>query len=167
MGVVLFSNSRRLVECEKAEEIFSSLGPFTTTVAVTHSNNEEEIEKILGLGPDAIQISNGLPIPGKVRVIRVAFPGNPVPNDCDAILVDASMGRGMLYDRYFAHGVIKRASVPVLLAGGLTPENVKEAIRSLHPYAVDVATGVEESPGIKNEKLIRTFIRYCREAENE
>ncbi|MCX6697099.1 MAG: phosphoribosylanthranilate isomerase, partial [Methanoregula sp.] len=73
-----------------------------------------------------------------------------------------SHGRGRHFDCSFAIEVVKRSKVPVILAGGLTYENVGEAIRQVHPYAVDVASGIEEAPGIKDKEKIRAFIAACR-----
>jgi phosphoribosylanthranilate isomerase len=166
IGVVVFSGgvSRRVVGEEKAREIFDAVGPFTTTVAVSHSTSEDELEAMIALRPHAIQISHPFrfdPDPG-VAVIRVIGRGDPLPEDCDAIIVDDSHGKGRDVDLTYARDTVKRSSVPVIMAGGLTPENVGEAIRRVRPYAVDVASGVEESTGIKDPEKVRAFITACR-----
>ena len=164
IGVVLFSDSKRSVSTGRAQEIFSSVGPFTTTVAVTHTASEEDLARIIALKPDAIQISFPFVFreDPKVRVIRVIGRNDPLPEDCDAVIVDDSHGGGRSFDLTYAQETVKRSDIPVILAGGLTPENVAEAIRRVRPYAVDVATGVEESPGIKDQEKIRAFIAACR-----
>jgi phosphoribosylanthranilate isomerase len=53
--------------------------------------------------------------------------------------------------------------VPVILAGGLTPENVQDAVSRVRPYAVDVASGVEAYPGVKDNEKMHAFIKACRE----
>jgi phosphoribosylanthranilate isomerase len=164
IGVVLFSRSPRSVTPERAQEIFGSVGPFTTTVAVTHTQSEEELQRILDIHPTAIQISHSFTFtrnPG-VRVIRMIGREESIPADCDAIIVDESHGGGKQYDLSRARDVAARSEVPVILAGGLTPENVTEAILQVKPYAVDVATGVEISPGIKDRRKIRAFIAASR-----
>ena len=65
-------------------------------------------------------------------------------------------------DTEYARDTVVRSSVPVILAGGLNPENVSEAIRKVRPYAADVASGVEVSPGIKDNIKVKAFIDACR-----
>lgn len=166
IGVILFSDSPRCVNPGRAQEIFGSLGPFTTTVAVTHTRSRRDLNRIVALRPAAIQISHPFTFPKSppVRVLRVVKPGNPLPEDADAVVVDGSRGTGRPYDSGFACDVVRRSGVPVILAGGLTPENVAGAIESVHPYAVDVASGVEIRPGIKDPSRVTEFIRAAREA---
>lgn len=168
IGVVVFSGdvSRRSVPLERAREIFSAVGPFTTKVAVTHTKSHGDLAKIIAMRPDAIQISHPFVFSEKpnVRVIRVIGRDDPLPEDCDAVIVDDSHGGGRPFDPEYAQETVKRSKIPVILAGGLTPENVNGAIRRVRPYAVDVASGVEESPGIKDGEKVRAFIAACRSA---
>jgi phosphoribosylanthranilate isomerase len=168
IGVVMFSpTSRRSVSESRTREIFGVLGPFVTRVVVTHTKSEDDLKKILALRPDAIQISHPFVFesdPG-ARVLRVIGRGGNVPTDCNAVIVDESMGAGKKFDQAFACKVVKTSAVPVILAGGLTPENVGDAIREVRPYAVDVASGVETKPGIKDHKKITAFIAAAQEAE--
>jgi phosphoribosylanthranilate isomerase len=166
VGVVLFSASKRSVTPERAREIFSAVGPFTTTVGVTHTTSREELDRIISLKPDAIQISHPFVFdtdPG-VRVIRVIGRGDPLPEDGQAVIVDDSHGSGREFDPAYAQEMVRRSRIPVILAGGLTPENVGEAIRRIRPYAADVASGVEQSPGIKDHEKVKAFIAACRRA---
>lgn len=71
------------------------------------------------------------------------------------ILIDASMGQGM-------KGIWKKRDIPFILAGGLTPDNVQEAIRAVLPEGVDVSSGVEISPGIKDPHKVARFIREAK-----
>jgi len=164
IGVVLFSDSKRSVAPEQAQKIFDAVGPFTATVAVTHTQSMEELKEIIALYPSAIQIFHPFVFdkqPGP-KIIRVIARGDPLPEDCAAVIVDESHGGGTLFDTDHAKEVVKHSRVPVILAGGLTPENVGRAIREVQPYAVDVASGVEISPGIKDHGKIRAFIAASR-----
>ena len=171
IGVVVCSEdvSRRNVPLEQAKKIFQSVGPFTTTVAVSHTTSEDELHKMIALSPDAIQVSHPFRFdkdPG-VKVIRVVGRGEPLPVDCNAIIVDDSHGTGRTFDRSYARDAVRTSKIPVILAGGLTPENVGEAIREVRPYAVDVASGVEISPGIKDHKKSEAFIAACQMQEQK
>jgi phosphoribosylanthranilate isomerase len=166
IGVVVFSVgvSRRMVSPDCAWEIFDAVGPFTATVAVSHTKSEEDLQEMLALRPSAIQISYPFVFdedPG-VRIIRVIGRGDPLPDDCDAVIVDESHGQGKPFDLSYAREVVRHAKIPVILAGGLTPDNVADAISQVHPYAVDVASGIESSPGIKDHKKIAAFLAAAR-----
>jgi phosphoribosylanthranilate isomerase len=166
VGVVLCSDSARCVTPERAREVFAAAGPLVVRVAVTHTARKADLQEILSAGPDAIQISHPFEFPPerRFRVFRVLRRGDPPREDCDAVVIDDSHGQGRPFDPSYARNLIARSRVPVILAGGLTPENVGSAIRAINPYAVDVSSGVETSPGVKDHRLIRAFLRACREA---
>jgi phosphoribosylanthranilate isomerase len=89
----------------------------------------------------------------------------------DAVLIDtktavASGGTGTAFDWERAHEVLADAAgkLRLIVAGGLTPENVAEAIRTLRPWGVDVSSGVELAPGKKDPARVREFIRAARAA---
>lgn len=161
VGVVVCSRSPRSVPLEVAGEIFDAVGPFTTTVAVTHTPDPDEFNRILSLRPDAVQISHPFPAPPdrSSRVIRMIRDPGAVPAGGDALLLDESHGSGRLYDPDAARRLVRESPLPVILAGGLTPENVAEAIRTIRPYAVDVCTGVEIRPGVKDHRRINAFLK--------
>ncbi len=166
IGVVMFSESPRSVTPERARKIFNSVGPFITKVVVTHTQSRRDLDAILAIHPDAIQISHPFVFEEKpgARVIRVMGHSDNLREDCDAIIVDESHGTGKIFDLSRTRDIAARSKVPVILAGGLTPRNVGEAIRDVKPYAVDVASGVELSKGIKDHSKIRAFIAACRSA---
>jgi phosphoribosylanthranilate isomerase len=168
IGVVVYSESPRSLPLDRAAEVFSSVGPFVNTVAVTHTKSGGELAKILDLQPHAVQLFHPFPRPAgyRGRIIRVIGPGAPVPGNGDALAIDESAGSGRLYDRAFARDVVARSPVPVVLCGGLTPENVGDAVRTVRPYAVDVCTGVEVSPGIKDHRLIERFIKAAKAGDD-
>ena len=124
----------------------------------------EDLEQILALHPDAIQVSHPFVFREKpaAKVIRVIGRNEPIPTDCDAIIVDESHGSGKNFDLSHARDTVQRSALPVILAGGLTPENVADTFRQVHPYAVDVASGIETAPGIKDHKKIAAFIAAAR-----
>ena len=166
IGVVLSSDSPRSVSRERAQEIFDAVGPFTATVAVTHTRSMEDLEEIFAIHPHAVQLFHPFifKTPPGPRIIRAIGPGDPLPEDCSAIIIDESHGKGRGVDLSRARNIVEKATVPVILAGGLNPGNVADAIAAVHPYAVDVATGVESSTGIKDREKMRAFIQASRSA---
>jgi phosphoribosylanthranilate isomerase len=86
-----------------------------------------------------------------------------------AILLDAYSeneygGTGKRVDWELAATIVEKHGWPVILAGGLTPDNVAEAIRIVRPYAVDVSSGIESSPGIKDHGKMKAFVEAVRSA---
>lgn len=108
----------------------------------------------------------------RVPVVIKAFPGGDrelakaPAYGADIVLLDsASPGSGRVFDWSLAEGA--PSGLRILLAGGLTAENVTEAIRRVRPWGVDVSTGVESSPGVKDPTLVRRFITAAKDAEPE
>lgn len=135
-----------------------------TTVAVTSTDRRDDLAAILFSRPDAVQVGGDVELPrdAGVRVIRMLSPGDAIRDDCDAVVVDGSHGTGRAFDPEYARTCAASSRVPVILAGGLTCGNVGEAIRTVRPYAVDVCSGVETAPGIKDDRLMRAFVKACR-----
>lgn len=115
---------------------------------------------------DSIQTFSDVSLANVLRVIRLGAPGveNMVDEVIGPLLIDgyapdAFGGTGTTADWDLAAEIVRRHSAPVFLAGGLTPENVADAIRKVRPYAVDVSSGVESSPGKKDHGKIRDFVQ--------
>ena len=96
-----------------------------------------------------------------------------ITTDPVAILLDTAIkgsssggGTGVTFDWSIAERV-QNAGLPVLIAGGLSPENIRDAVGSVRPWGVDVSSGVEASPGVKDHAKVKAFIRATREAEIE
>ncbi len=115
-------------------------------------------------GLDRVQIH----VPGRVEVdvpiLRALRPAglteSPAVPAAEWILIDGSEGRGVTFDWRLALGLTR----PFILAGGLTPENVTDAIRVARPRGVDVTSGVERVPGRKDPDKVARFIAAAREA---
>ncbi len=166
VGVVMASDSPRSCGLERAREIFAAVPPGVLRVVVSHTDSAEGLAACLAAGPDAVQLSRPLAVPlsASVAVIRVVGPGDPVPGDCAMVIVDGSHGQGQRYDSSYAREIAASSPVPVLLAGGLSPGNVGAAILEVRPFGVDVASGVEAAPGVKDHARVRAFVRAAKRA---
>ncbi len=104
-------------------------------------------------------------VPYTIRALPAGHPGiaTAVANGADAVLVDAaSPGSGEVFDWRLAEGVVDPTRL--IVAGGLTEHNVADAVTHLRPFGVDVVSGVESSPGVKDPKKLRAFVVAARAA---
>ncbi len=105
------------------------------------------------------------------RVIKAFAAGEPAIGrfeqyGADYLLIDGpSPGSGDLFDWRLAEGVVDPRRL--IVSGGLRPENVAQAVIRLHPFGVDVASGVEQAPGVKDPHLVRAFIANARAADEK
>lgn len=165
----------RYIEPDAARELVRQLPPFVTTVAVCVNDTLENMHSYLEF-MDCIQL-HGEETPeqcGEIRgnVIK-AFRLKPELSAKDlkaypvsACLVDAYVegergGTGRVCDWESAR-TLSDATGQLILAGGLTPENIADAVQTVRPYAVDTAGGVEREPGRKDHERLRDFIHHAK-----
>lgn len=182
IGLVFYPRSSRAVTVHQAADIVAAVPPFVSVVALFVDEPIGSIERIIStLSIDVIQFHGdespefchqfGRPW---IKALRVR-PGLDVVEECqrfskargvllDSWQADVPGGTGKTFDWRLATQAL---CVPVVLAGGLTHDNVGEGMRALHPAAVDVSGGVEVSPGLKDAKKIRQFIAAVRAADQQ
>ena len=178
----VFAESPRRVTIDTASELASRLSPFITRVAVFRHPELSSVSEVASeLAPDVIQTEPTADIVaalrGHPRLLPVFHDGPDLSERItdyatnlgpgDAVLLEAAGrgGRGTAPSWERASAVAR--STRLVLAGGLSPTNVQDAILTVRPYAVDVSSGVESRPGIKDPELIAEFIAATREAENK
>jgi len=183
LGFNLYPLSPRYIEPAAARAIVRRLPPFVTAVGVFA--NETDAGHVISLareaGATAVQVHGpGFPplhelLSALTLVVAVAVRENFRPEELgkfkpsayllDAFDPDRLGGTGRTFD-WNAACEAKRYG-PIILAGGLTPANVARAVREVRPFAVDVASGVESTPGIKDPAKLRAFFAAVAEADRE
>jgi phosphoribosylanthranilate isomerase len=164
----------RAISPARAKDLFATVPPFVSTVLVTMPESVERARELVDVvRPDAVQIHAGLP-PEAIESLAASGPRTiaSVSHDdsaiadyaaaADALLVDSTAhsgagGTGRTHD-WTATREVDTLDSPLILAGGLTPENVAEAVSTVDPYAVDVASGVEAEPGRKDSAAVDAFV---------
>jgi phosphoribosylanthranilate isomerase len=191
VGINFFPGSIRFVPPSLAPPIVKSLGKRATAVAVFVNETPETIEEVCGdLEIGVVQLSGHERADSLARIrypmIKAVHlsPGAGLDSlrgyPCGAFLLDAAIpgifgGTGHCLDWEklgrmiggplvrFGDGESGGPGRPWMLAGGLTPENVSEAVRLAHPFGVDVASGVESAPGKKDPEKMKAFVHRARE----
>ena len=185
--IVGVPESPRNLSMEEAEKLISRTPVFVETVVVSVPSNLKRLEEICRkLNPHSVQVHGLNHLDGRFRKlshqtrligavnVKPGLKVDEVVRDSDvfdAVLLDSHLpgrygGTGRTHDWDFSRQV--RDAIypkPLILAGGLTADNVEEAIRSVRPYAVDVSSGVESKPGVKDQKKVLEFVRKVRRVE--
>ncbi len=168
----------REIPASRARELVAGVPPFVTTVLVTMPDAVQDAVALQEtVGADAVQVHGtlapafvaGLRERVDVGVIAAVGPGevSAYAGAPDAVLVDSvddagGGGTGETHDWEATRDALDTVDVPVILAGGLTPDNVGEAIETVEPFGVDTASGTESTGGIKNHDAVRAFVANAR-----
>lgn len=175
LGFNLWPGSRRYQTPEQVRALVASMPEWMRAVGVFVDATREAVERdarLAGLhavqlhGDEQPQAWSGFPLP-LIKALRVHGPESLEAADawqCEALLLDAPGaapgGNGVTFDWELAARLARMR--PVLLAGGLHPDNVSEAVRRVRPLGVDVASGVEHAPGIKDAARMARFVQEAR-----
>jgi phosphoribosylanthranilate isomerase len=177
LGFVFYRQSPRCVSPEKVRDIVCALPPLVTTVGLFVNQVLDEVQRVTAFcGLDVIQLHGDEPpqfcaalAPRRViRAVRLRDADSlagVTTAAVSAVLLDAWVperfgGTGHCCDWQLAAEVASRQ--PTVLAGGLCPANVAQAVRRVRPYGVDVSSGVEKSPGCKDPDKVADFIRQAK-----
>lgn len=173
----------RKVTAQEAKEILADFStPIGKVIVIVPRTIEEAAALYEEIRPDFVQLHGSEDVQF-VRELRSLIPCNIIKtihvrseatiNEAkrfskysDALLLDTPSeqlgGSGRTHDWVLSRKIVEAAGIPVILAGGLTPENVAEAIRSVRPYAVDVSSGVEKKEGKKDYAKVKKFIKNAK-----
>jgi phosphoribosylanthranilate isomerase len=178
LGFNIFPESQRFVDLNKARRWIGALPVNVARVLVgVNPSFTQAIEWITDQTFHAVQLHGETWHPFASRLVetRSLIAAIPVKNDRSVSDLDWFSGFAFLFDGYradnfggtgesFSWEILQRRRIakPVILAGGLTPENIGTAIRTVNPYAVDVASGVESKPGKKDRSKVRDFIAAAK-----
>ncbi len=178
LGLVFYSKSPRYVELSVAVNIARTIGPFVTIVGLFVNAGEAQVrEAVKTVGLDMLQFHGDEDEVYCAQFERPYIKAIRMSPELDVkeVMTKYPSARGFLFDawnkdKYGGTGetfewdrlsILKESvdtDIPFILAGGLTPENVDQAVAAVKPYAIDVSGGVELSPGIKSPELIQQFI---------
>ena len=186
---LVFADSPRRVKAAEASQIIKALPPWVAPVGVFVDSDPMRIRAMAALGLVAVQLHGDEPPEaledlGNLKVIKAFRIGSEedvaaavawkkqserLGRAANAYLVDARLpaggpkgGSGHKADWRLAARMILEGLTPLILAGGLTPDNVAEGIAAVRPWGVDGSTGLETAPGVKSPEKIRAFVEAVR-----
>ncbi|NJD75597.1 MAG: phosphoribosylanthranilate isomerase [Candidatus Methanoperedens sp.] len=179
----------RKITLGAAAGLISKVPLFVTSVLVIMPENADHAVRMIdATNPGAVQVHNSLPVselkkikntgvkliktilvPANANVMMLVKQIKELQNIADAVLLDTATrgktgGTGVTHNWEISKEVVMHAVMPVILAGGLNPDNIRDAARTVRPYAVDTASGVE-TDGKKDEKKVIDFINNARKNE--
>ena len=178
IGLVFYPKSPRYVDAEQAKIIIAALPPFVTTVGL-FMDADDIASVVKSVSLDLLQFHGdecpadcgqyGLPYIKAVAMqdgIDYALYTASYPDAAGFLLDSHSTGQAGGTGKTFDWSQIpKKQDKPLILAGGLTPENVAEAISEVQPYGVDLSSGVESSPGVKDAAKIQNLMKEVRRVD--
>jgi phosphoribosylanthranilate isomerase len=180
LGFMAYSKSKRFIEAQALKALLRDAAPGKVLkVGVFVDPSLEELERYMEAGLDVIQLhghedASFAEKAAKLAPVWKAFaPANEAAIDrmkdypasrflIDAFVPDVLGGAGRLGDWRLARYAVAMLENDVILAGGLKPENVADAVNAVKPAGVDVSSGVESAPGEKSPALIKAFLGACR-----
>lgn len=181
LGFIFVPGSPRCLTLHAAAAIREQLSPLISVVTLLQNPNSDEVwETIDAMQPHLLQFhgeetaqfcaSFGMPYLKAVAMRGLQRPLAEIATeyaDAAALLLDGHAagelgGQGKTFDWA---GIAAGVKTPLILAGGLNPENVATAVRTARPYAVDVSSGIESKPGIKDSGKMESFVRHVRDAD--
>jgi phosphoribosylanthranilate isomerase len=183
LGFIFVPESPRFIAVDSARMLRRQLPPFVHAVALLRNPEEGQVEAVLrALKPDFLQFH------GEESAEFCASFGHPYikaiamqnqTRTLREIATEYGSAKALLLDGHAAGGLggqgqtfdwqraTENLPMPIMLAGGLRPENVAAAIAAAAPYAVDVSSGIEAAPGVKDSGKMRTFVREVLRADTE
>jgi phosphoribosylanthranilate isomerase len=180
IGLVFFESSPRCVTIRQAQDVVRALPPFVSVVGLFVNAPSSRIETVLeSVALDVLQFHGDEPpqqcaVYGKPFIKAVRMKEDV---DLPAMERDYDQAQGLLLDTYVKgtpggtgqrfdwSNIPATVTKPLILAGGLTPENVAQAVQQVRPYAVDVSGGVESAKGIKDKAKLTAFLQAVRNAD--
>ena len=175
IGLVFYSNSPRKVNIKEAQRIAAELPPFISVVGLFVDSEADFIHDVIASvaldllqfhGNESAQFCRQFGVP-YIKAVRMS-----PDKDLTELSEKFSDARGLLLDAYeagvpggtgktfeWSEELVKEISCPIILAGGLNATNVRRAIKTIDPWAVDISSGVESKPGVKDFLMMSEFVK--------